>query len=435
MNISFRNIGLILKREYLTRVKKWSFIITTILAPLGMSAILLISIWSSSRSMSEQKIAVVDDTHAMQGKLKDTETIYFKYSNEPLDSLKKNYKKLDFTGILHIPSNYKQQSRAIEYFSEEQLGLKLKYHIQNEIDDVIEKENMKESGISEEQLEKLKSNISINDQILKEGGVKKGNSLIATGVGYFIGMLLYFVLIFYGVMVMRGVAEEKTNRIVEVIISTVKPIELMFGKIFGLVLLGLTQFALWIVLGGIAYIVIMIFFGADLQAAQMASMSPDMTSNLNSNMSEIQEVIEGLSSLPWLKIVISFFFFFFGGYMLYASMFAAVGAMTNEETESQSMTFPIMLPIIISMTMLSGVIAEPNSSLAIWMSMIPFTSPIIMMARVIFDVPIWQILLSFTFLMLGVIFCAWLASKIYRIAILMYGKKITVKEMLKWMKY
>lgn len=435
MNISFRNIGLILKREYLTRVKKWSFIITTILAPLGMSAILLVSIWSSSRSISEQKIAVVDDTHTMQGKLKDTEIIYFKYTNEPLDSLKKNYKKLDFTGILHIPTNYKQQSKSIEYFAEEQLSLKLKFHIQNEIDDVIEKENMKENGISEEQLEKLKSNISINDQILKEGGVKKGNSLIATGVGYFIGMLLYFVLIFYGVMVMRGVAEEKTNRIVEVIISTVRPIELMFGKIFGLVLLGLTQFALWIVLGGIAYLGIMIFFGADLQAAQMASMSPDMTSNLNSNMSEIQEVIEGLSSLPWLKIVISFFFFFFGGYMLYASMFAAVGAMTNEETEAQSMTFPIMLPIIISMTMLSSVIAEPNSSLAVWMSMIPFTSPIIMMARVIFDVPIWQILLSFTFLMLGVIFCAWLASKIYRIAILMYGKKITVKEMLKWMKY
>jgi ABC-2 type transport system permease protein len=253
---------------------------------------------------------------------------------------------------------------------------------------------------------------------------------VATALGYIMGFAFYIVMLLYGTQVMRGVMEEKTNRIAEVIISSVKPFQMMMGKIIGIGLVGLTQFVIWIVLGFFTQTIVSIIFGADISAHTQPLSNGAQAADVN----KVAEILNSAASLPWAYLISCFLFFFIGGYFLYASLFAAVGSASGDEAD-QSLSFIVTLPVIISIILMTNSLEQPNGTLAVVASMIPFSAPIIMCSRLPFDPPLWQVAVSMLSLIAGFIFTTWLAGKIYRTGILMYGKKVTLKELGKWLMY
>ncbi|MCD4769031.1 MAG: ABC transporter permease, partial [Bacteroidales bacterium] len=324
--------------------------------------------------------------------------------------------------------------------------------IERSLEREIELEKMAQYNIEDldEILKSIKTNVSVQTiRIDEKGDTKMTNTGIAMALAYIGALMMYMIVLLFGIQVMRGVFEEKNSRIIEVIISSVKPVQLMMGKIIGIALVGLTQFTIWIVLTvGIIMVAKTAFMPAD--ATEMTSMvsqsvmeqSPE-ASLLIENAAQagsdendkFAELFNSLVNMNWKLILISFFLYFILGYLLYASIFAAVGSAVDNESDSQQFMFPIMLPIILGLFIAMGTMENPESSLSFWGSMIPFTSPIVMMARIPFDVPIWEIALSVTILALSFLGIVYLAAKIYRTGILMYGKKASFREMLKWMRY
>jgi len=427
-------VWLIIKREYITRVRKVSFIITTLLAPLGIALLFGAQIFFMSYSGDTKTIAVKDESGINLEKLPSDKEVKYVYSNEVFDSLKSNYKENDYEGVLYIPPIDLQKPEGIIFHSDNLLSITTKSKIERQINDAIKDVKYKQEGLDEDKLERLKTSISINQTGMDEdtGG---SNTIVATISSYVTGFIIYFILIFYGTMVMRGVAEEKNNRIVEVIMSSTKPFKLMMGKIVGIGLVGLTQFALWIILG-FGVVMVMGFLFAD-QLSQLQDVANNPAVNANSKeMLAITESIEGLKNVNWLPILTGFLFYFLGGYFFYAAFFAAIGTATGEDNESsQSLTMIVTIPIVIALFIAMGVINAPNSPMAVWGSVIPFFSPIVMPARLPFGVPTWQLLLSGVCLIAGFILATWLAAKIYRVGILIYGKKITLKELGRWLFY
>jgi ABC-2 type transport system permease protein len=421
-------IFIIIKREYLTRVKKRSFIILTLLIPflfIGFAALM----GSIASSKSEKKnIAVVDESHMFEGKLKNNENVSYIIINGNVDSLKRNINKDEYNALLYIPAfDANQKDINFNLYYNEQVGIITEKTIGDNLNSILTDERMSKAGISNEQLKFLQSE-SIHISSIKDGKESSNESSIAIGTGC--GFLLYMFMLFYGMSVMRSVMEEKTNRIAEIIVSSVKPFQLMMGKIIGVALVGLTQVLIWIILFGVfALIGLPMLTGGmhtamDPQAMQQASE--------NSNMHVLDSLLNGPN---WIAIALWFLFYFLGGYFLYAALFASVGSLVNEDPqESSQYTLPITLPIILGFVIMSKAISDPNSPLAIFGSLFPLTSPIVMMARIPFgDVPAWQLITSVVLLVLGFIFTTWMAGKIYRTGILMYGKKITLKEVGKWL--
>jgi len=427
-------VWLIIKREYITRVRKASFIITTLLAPLGIALLFGAQIFFMSYSGDTKTIVVKDESGINLEKLPDDKEVQYIYSEESFDALKENYKDKDYEGVLLIPPIDLQKPEGITFHSDNLLSITTKSKIERQINSAIKDVKYKQEQIDEAKLERLKTSISIMQTGMDED---KGssNTIVATISSYITGFVIYFILIFYGTMVMRGVAEEKNNRIVEVIMSSTKPFKLMMGKIVGIGLVGLTQFALWIVLG-FGVIMVMGFLFAD-QLSQLQDVANNPAVNANSKeMLAITESIEGLKNVNWLPILAGFLFYFLGGYFFYAAFFAAIGTATGEDNESsQSLTMIVTIPIVIALFIAMGVINAPNSPMALWGSIIPFFSPIVMPARLPFGVPTWQLLLSGVCLIAGFILATWLAAKIYRVGILIYGKKITLKELGRWLFY
>ncbi|MBC9931066.1 ABC transporter permease [Chitinophaga qingshengii] len=428
-------IWLIIKREFFTRVRKRSFLIVTLLVPVAFAAMIIIPILMAVTGNESKRIAVVDKSGIFTNKLPDKKGIYFKYLPEAnIDSLKRNYIAQDYSGILYIPEIDINRPAGLEYYSKGQAGISLESAINNDINSAIERKRMELAGIDKSKLDELRSNITVEFKSGDDG--KKGNAWVAYGVGYASGFIIYIVLLLFGTSVMRGVMEEKVSRIAEVMISSVKPFQLMMGKIVGIAAVGLLQFLIWGVLISAIYMIIPLFLSPEsIQAASQGNM---MAQGNNAEAAEaFRRVADVVGSINWGLLLSCFVFYFLGGYLFYSSLFAAIGSLANEDaSDVQQLTFPITVPIIIGIMIMMKAVHAPDSSLAVWGSIIPFTSPMVMMARLPYGVPgtvpYWQLGLSFALLIGGFILTTWAAGKIYRTGILMYGKKITLKEAMKW---
>jgi ABC-2 type transport system permease protein len=431
-----KKVWIIIEREYLTRVKKKSFLITTILAPVGFALFFLAVVFLSGYGETKKRVAVIDESGYFKGKFADENSLYFTFVDTPLKKLELVYKNLNYDGILYIPQlGSLTNIRGVEYRSDKNLGIKPQLHIQNEIERVAKSVKIEEAKVDKELMQQLEDvNVKMQTIIYGDEGEKSGSTLIATALGYIMGLTIYMVMFIYGTMVMRSVIEEKTNRILEVMASSVKPFQLMLGKIIGVGAVGITQFILWGILIFFTNLFLGIVFSANLaEMQQMAQMQGGgMT---DSNQYEAAMALSSLGDINFLQIGSMFLLYFLGGYLLYGSLFAAIGAASSEDQDSQSLNFIVSIPIIISIFIMMTAIQEPENDLAFWGSIIPFTSPVVMPALIPFGVPAWQIILSLTLLTGGFIFTTWIAAKIYRTGILMYGKKITARELLKWLRY
>ena len=416
-------IFLIIKREYLVRVKKKSFIIMTILAPLLMAALIVAPVFLADQGQEKRLIAITEIESSYAKEMTDSENINFKIiAKEEGDLIKNNISESPYYAILDI-----QDTNFILYGSQ-QIGLNVRKSIENQIETIIERNNLKRAGIDIDILEKAKTNITIKTKIIdNEGKTTSSNTEASIGIGFITGILIYMFIFMYGTMVMRGVIEEKTNRIVEIIISSVKPFQLMMGKILGVALVGLTQFFLWILL------TVVISAIAEFMFIDTTELTNDVNSiDQSVILAEFSKLTGGIDLV---KIFISFIFFFLFGYLMYSSLFAAVGSAVDAEADTQQFVIPITIPLILAFILIQPVMDNPDGLLAFWLSIIPLTSPVIMMVRLPFGVDNWELILSMILLICGFILTTSLAAKIYRTGILMYGKKISYKELWKWLSY
>jgi len=437
-------ISLIIKREYTTRVIKKSFIILTFLTPLLFAGMITVPLWLSGIKDSNKKhIVVIDKTHSYSQVLKNNESYIFDFVDKPVDQIKKentDKNEKEFTALLLISDDLSKNPRAVTLYSDKQVNLELKSYISGTLNKYVEQQKLEAYNIPhlKEMVEKSKSSIDIPTIKWGDNGQEKeGSAELALVIGMISAFVIYMFIIIYGAQVMAGVVQEKTSRIVEVIISSVKPFELMMGKIIGIALVGLTQFFMWVILTGSILFVGARFIGGgvDINAMQQANQMGMQSMAGTQSPGEIQQLFAMLHGFDFMQIIILFVVYFLGGYLLYASLFAAVGSAVDSETDTQQFSLPLTLPIIFAIYAAVYSAQNPDGPLAFWCSMIPFTSPIVMMVRLPFDVPAWQIGLSLTILVLSFIGTTWMAGKIYRTGILMYGKKVTWKEMWKWLKY
>ncbi len=431
-------ILLVIQREYLTRIQKKSFWIASLLGPILITAIYAVPIWLAMQDKEVKRIEVVDESGLFQiTDLVDKE-VEFKLVNKPVADLKANFAKEGYTALVHLPKDILTNGKDLKIYSEKNLSLSLKSSIERVIEKKVRAVLMKEAGIASEVYEKTQVDVGSETVTVSESGDEtsssSGGAMILAGV---MGMLLYITLLLYGSQVMNGVIEEKSSRIIEVIISSIKPYQLMLGKILGVGMVGLTQFLLWIVLTiGLSQVASKFYQTSPIQQKmeQVKKADPKVAREINdaSPMAEVTKVIES-TNIP--LVVGGFLFYFLFGYLLYSSLFAAIGSAVESATEAQQFTFIVILPIIAAFMMAQFTMQDPDSTMAFWASMIPFTSPINMMVRLPYGVPAWELATSMTLLVLGFLACSWISARIYRIGILMYGKKVTVKEMAKWLFY
>lgn len=433
-------VGLIIMREYLSRVRKKSFIVMTIVGPLLMGGIFASVFLLNKVDTEVKKIVVVDESHLFEGKFKNNENVQFIYSSRSVDSLRKYSKDSLYFGVLHIPAatNLASLEKAVILYSESTPGFDLLSKIKFTLEKEINTSKYVEAGIDENKLQAIKTNVDIQTHDMEN---KKTFSGLYTGVGFAGGLLIYMFIFIYGAMVMRGVLEEKTSRIVEVIISSVRPFQLMLGKILGIAMVGLTQFLLWIILTFFIFqIVTVTVAGGKSQQEQMKEMMMKQKMGGDSAKMEMTdsvqgEMMEAISSLNIPLLIGMFIFYFIGGYLLYSALFAAIGAAADSETDTQQFMLPVTIPLILGYIASTAVINNPQGNVAFWFSIIPFTSPIVMMVRLPFGVPVTDVMISVVLLIAGFLFTTWFAGKIYRTGILMYGKKVSYRELMKWLTY
>ena len=435
-------IWLIIQREYSSRVKNKRFLILTFLMPILIVGLIAASAYLSISGIEHRNIAVVDPNGFIKNSLKNTSQISFSFPNN-IDS--NNYTQKGFTDILILPSFEKNKKADYILRSKKSMGLMLQESISNKINSAIEDQMLQDAGIKQSILDSIHSASQFAElKAYEDKGKtsKESNAGLAMGIGYASGLLIYMTMFIYGAMVMRGVMEEKTNRIAEVIISSVKPFELMMGKIIGIGAVGLTQFLLWIVLIISLTSVAMGFLPADIQhqVTTLQQSNGQMAGGImqaSESAVKIYNIQHTINTANWPLIIGCFIFYFIGGYLFYAALFAAVGSTVNEDPQdAQSLMFPITMPLIFSYIITNMVTQNPNTPIAFWASIIPFSSPMVMMARVAYGVPsavsYWELALSMITLIAGFVFTTWLSGRIYRTGILLYGKKVTWKIMFKW---
>lgn len=439
-------ILLIIQREYLSRVKKKSFIIMTLLTPLIVAGFYGLIIYFSIQGVKGtfNKVAVVNNNKSLTEQLRPTKNIGYTYVNESLEAMKSSLKTTKYDYILYLPEFDISAPKGIQLIGSKQAGLSLSNRVSGDIEELIRTQKLKASGISQTDLDGLKTDVNIDTKKIGETGKEEDSSAGAsTIIGTAAGIFMFMFILLYGIQVMRGVIEEKTSRIIEIMISSVKPFQLMMGKIIGIALVGLTQFVLWIVLtASISTLAVSAFVGKDaiaqsssvaIKAKDGTKISPMVNSPVDSPVLAMQK---SLASLDLTKIILVFIFFFIGGYLFYSALYAAIGSAVDSETETQQFMMPVMMPLLVGYALsLSVVTNDPYGPVAFWLSMIPFTSPIAMVVRLPYGVPDWQLALSMLILVIGFIGTVWLASRIYRVGILMYGKKTSLKEMIKWFTY
>jgi ABC-2 type transport system permease protein len=435
-------ILLVARREFLTRVQKKTFLLTTIGVPLLIATFYAALIYFQIKSTDHFSIAVLDQANIFSGKLENKKNeIIFKFVQSDTTTLKKQLDDHTYEAYIYIPAGFDiTRGDSVELRSGKTLGMLTREDIERTIGKVLEEKRLLMLNVSKAQIDSIQQQkdpikfTSVSGQ--KETDSKVGISYL---VGMIAGFLIYIILFVYGSMVMRGVMEEKVSRIAEVIVSSVKPFQLMMGKITGIGMVGLVQFLIWFVLVfGIQFALPLIFPGlaANVQQQPMPSAGAQAANAVQSS-GGLSHLLEGLQSINFPLIIGCFVFYFLGGYFLYSSLFAAVGSAVNEDPQdAQSLLFPIMMPIIFAIVIMTKAVNDPNSTLAIFGSLFPFTSPIVMMARIAHGIPegvtVVQLIISMLLLIITFLGTTWLAAKIYRTGILLYGKKITWKEMIKW---
>ena len=440
-------LWLIIKREYLTRVRKKSFIIGTLLTPILLIAfIAIVSYIFSYQGDEDQQIVIKDEAALLNRAMKDGKGVHFSFSQEPLEGLKKQVSEGKFDGVLVIPplGDLKKKDHQVLLYSDDDLSPEISFFIRSRVSKAIQQFKLDSLHLSKDQLAMLdaETEVSLNPESIKntKKDATEFTSTIAMALGYIMGIIMYMTVFIYGMMVMRSVMEEKTNRIVEVMMSSVRPFELMMGKIVGSGMVGLTQVITWVILIGIGMFILPFFLNIDPAAMQNAQQMQQMGGSRGVGTDEMQFRIMGalgeVMNMNWWFIIPAFIFYFLGGYFLYASMFAAVGsAMGDDYGEGQSLTIPITIPVLLAFYIMMVVVRQPNSSLGVWASIFPLFSPIVMPARLAFNPPWWEIGLSMVVLAATSVFFVWLAARIYRVGILLYGKKVTLKELGKWLFY
>ena len=430
------NIFLVIKREYLSRVKKKSFLVMTIVGPLLFATLMVVPIFLMDQGGDEKAILVVDESGLFGHVFEDEEKIIYSYNTiKDEESAKSTIQQGKFDGLLIIPDRTIDDLAEVSYYSMSNPSISSLKHLERKLRNEIEQQKLIRSGLDQEFLEKLKARVSVSAFNISESGTEtQGSAVGATAVGYIASFLIYMFIFIYGAMCMRGVIEEKNSRIIEIIVASVKPFHLMMGKVLGIASVGLSQLLLWITLTSA------ILFGSSMvisQTMQPPSMGQIQQIDLaNEAMpveaNPLEPVFQVVDSLNLPQVILAFVFFFVSGYLFYGGLFAAVGSAADSDADAQQFMLPVTIPLILSIMLLGAVLNDPNGSLAFWMSMIPFTAPVVMMMRVAFGVPFWELGLSMVFMIGGFIFMIWFASRIYRVGILMHGTKVNYKVLAKW---
>ena len=450
--MKLRNINIIISREYLTRVKKKSFLLTTFLVPVLFAAMCILpSVIMFMAKDTDKKVAVVDQSGIVMPYLVDTDAVdYEDYSTEPVDSMKLRFDELGLDALVVVsPLDSVQRSVTVASYSAKPLSMELKEGVQSKVNDAVEDYRLAlyEIGDLKQIMEDVKSDISMSTYTLDESGEEKiTSSEVYMIISMLLSIIIYMFIAMFSGMVMQSVIEEKSSRVVEVLVSSVKATELMFGKIIGVACVALTQFFLWIILtlvlvGGFsAFVGFDSLMGDPAQTEQMMEMAQmggvDMT-EMTETMAEEEgmgAVLSTLKDIDWVQMILAFIIYFALGYLLYASFFAAIGSAVENEADTNQLQMPVTVPLLLAFFIAIYAFNAPDSPIVWWGSMIPFTSPIVMLARIPFGVPMWELVLSIVLLLATFAACGWASAKIYKIGILMFGKKTTFKDLWKWLK-
>ncbi|MCH2194672.1 ABC transporter permease [Kordia sp.] len=437
------HLPLIIKREYLTKVKNKSFIIMTFVSPMiFIGLIMLIAYLTQLNNNKQRTISILDETGKIsqiflsETDKKDENTKYHFLQGITLEEAKKQVQEAEQYGLLHIRNmaSNEEVARQIKFYSEDSPSQSFISKLESRLSEKLTQEVLLQNNVDISLVNKSKMQVAIGQETFSGEQSSKLINYSKLGFGFAAGYLLFMFIIIYGNMIMRSVIEEKTNRIIEIIISSVKPIQLLMGKIIGTSLAGITQFLMWIVFGGTIIVILSLFFGFDFFGAQTAQQQELIAQGADIDFSVLISYI--ISSLPIVNLIIAFFIFFIGGYLLYSSLYAAIGAAVDNETDTQQFMMPILMPLILAVYV-GGftVLEDPHGTVATVFSYIPFTSPVVMLMRIPFGVGITEQIISIVILYITFAGTVWFASKIYRVGILMYGKKPSYKEIFKWLKY
>lgn len=431
-------ISLIIKREFIAKVRNKSFIVMTFLSPLLFVAIAVFVGYLASMKADTKRIAIHDRSGSFINEFKNSdEYTYHNLSDIDINLLKDSIFNGRYEAVLYIPEvdSLRELEKKVQYISNESPAMSFVFKLEDIIADKLTKENYVEAGMDTLAIKNATAKVSINLSKTSGEETVKGLNEIKIGIGGVFGYLIMMFIVIYGNMVMRSVIEEKTNRIVEIIISSVKPFQLMMGKIIGTSLAGILQFMIWAVIGLVLFFGISTYFGVQMGAG--ATVDPALIDAAQAEMgTKVHLYLKEFWNLPIFTLIISFILYFIGGYFLYSSFYAAIGAAVDNETDSQQFLLPIIMPLILGVYIgFFTVLNDPHGTVATFFSIFPLTSPIVMLMRIPFGVPLWQLILSVGLLFATFIFVVWFASKIYRVGILMYGKKPSWKELIKWMKY
>jgi len=424
-------IGLIIRREYLTRVRKKSFIIMSIVGPLLFALVFVIPIWLASGEGDEKVIEILDESGFFRGKFDGVGSVSFTYLDNTVEEAKEDLASKNSYGLLYIPRLDLDDPKGITFFAEKNPSIEVQASLERLLKNEIEEIKLNESGIDKEKLDKIKTTVNLNVINITEKGEKEGDVTVATITGYASALLIYFFIFMYGVQTLRGVIEEKTSRIVEIIISSVKPFQLMMGKIIGIGAVGLTQLILWVVLTLMIQQAALAFYNIDISKAKQVEITQGVQATQETD-ATVPEIFEKLKTINFPLLLGTFLFYFISAYLFYGSLFAAVGSAVDNDSDAQQFQLPITLPLIFSIMLLAAILRDPHGNLAFWTSIIPFTSPVVMMMRIPFDPPVWHIVLSMVCMVAGFIVSTWFAGRIYRIGILMHGAKVNYKILAKW---
>lgn len=427
------NIFLIIQREYITRVRKKSFLIMSIVGPLLIASLWVIPIWLSTRETDQKTIEILDDSGFFKDKFTESSSLKFEYIQTDLVAAKTEVLSSENYGLLYIPRINLDEPEGITFFSGKNPSIEVIQDLEWAMRSVVEDIKLERSSIDQATLDSLKADIDIDMINMTESGEKAGSAGVATIIGYMSALMIYFFVFVYGIQILRGVIEEKSSRIVEVIVSSVKPFHLMMGKILGVGAVGLTQYIIWLVLSIMITTGISAYFNIDRTDSLPVQTEQSGVVEQEQGNEFVAEIFNSLESIDFGLLAIAFLLYFIGAYLLYGSLFAAIGSAVDNDADAQQFQLPVTIPLIFSLIVLTAILREPDGSLAFWLSMIPLFSPVIMMMRIPFGVPYWEIGLSLSLLIAGFIFTTWVASRIYRIGILMHGAKVNYRILGKWL--
>lgn len=444
-------ISIIIKREYLTRIKKKSFLVMTFLGPILIASLWIIPFFLALNSETQSKVLVVDETIFEKGEsksslylnnFKNTEDLRFEYGYD-INEAQIKLENGEYNAVLEIVNtNDMPPIKGFLFYSDNEPSLSAQQNIRNQLTEVLKNYVLTyDYGMNAKDLAWFNDpKIGFYSKDIRSG--ENSYKEIKTVLGTISGFLIYMFIFIFGAQVMKSVSEEKTNRIVEVLISSIKPIQLLMGKIIALALVGLTQFVLWVCLSGLLITGLQTIYPQKFSPVQKENItlnerviSVDKLDNFSNETEKVSQITQGLFSINYVLIIGMFLFYFMAGYFLYASLFGAVGALMDVDTDAQQFTLPITIPLILAMVCFPIILNNPSGNVAFWMSIIPLTAPMVMMMRIPFGVPIWEIALSMSLMIIFIAGAIWFAAKIYRTGILMYGKNITYKEIWKWFKY